>query len=356
MVIGRVKAFLAAPFGLRQRVNYLRYRFGRPAERLRYRPPFLSIVTTGRCNLRCTMCHTHSPAIPSDYPYRQTIRDDITLGTFQAVIARFPEAVRVSLIGAGEPLLNPDFLRLVRHGSRVGRMLVSTTTNGVLLEAEAEAIAESGLASVGVSLNGCDAASFFRLTGNDPAIFSRIEAGFRRLVAARDRARSGLEICAQYIVDKENLPLVPAMLAHARGLGADRVSFSTFLPTPYPGFRAEERVPDTAEASRANLAAAHVNALPAAQRARITPPLLLEERRGAPRCRVNFSQLRVDAAGNVGSCSAMLQNMGGQGHFEDADVWNNAFFRRQRRAFLGAGADLEAPCRVCPYNYGVPAW
>jgi MoaA/NifB/PqqE/SkfB family radical SAM enzyme len=356
MLNEQVRAFIAARPRLRQKANYLRYRFGHPAERLKYRPVTLSVVVTGRCNLRCAMCHTHSPAVPADYPYRQSTRTDIDLATFRQIVARFPDAFGVSLIGAGEPLLNPDFPAIVGHAARVARMRVSATTNGVRLEAEAEQLAASGLSALAVSLNGYDAASFARLTGQDPALFARIEAGVRRLVAARDRLGSPLVIAAQYIVDRENLAAVPAMAAHGLALGADRVNFSSFLPAPFPGLSAPERTPGVADRGRLAAAVAALARLPPAQRARLDPPRLLEERGGAPRCRVHFSQLRVDAEGNVGSCSAMLQNMGGHGHFLDPGVWNNDWFRRQRRIFLGDGDALEAPCRVCPYNCGVPAW
>ena len=109
-----LRVFLGRRY-LRQKMNYIRYRLSGRAPRLRYRPITVSVVATTRCTLSCDMCPTHSRIVPGDYSHNQTVAKDMNFELFKKVIGRFREALSVHIIGAGEPMLNKDFFKMVEY-------------------------------------------------------------------------------------------------------------------------------------------------------------------------------------------------------------------------------------------------
>ncbi len=110
---------------------------------------YLRIAVTDRCNLRCVYCMPEEgvPFCPHDSILRyeeitRIVRVATTLGIR-----------RVRLTG-GEPLVRKDLVQLVRALAALpGIEDVSMTTNGTLLAAHAQALAQAGLKRVNISLD-----------------------------------------------------------------------------------------------------------------------------------------------------------------------------------------------------------
>jgi GTP 3',8-cyclase len=126
---------------------------------------------TDRCNLRCSYCMPETD-------YRWLPRgalldyDEIT-----RLVDRFVElgVDRVRLTG-GEPLLRRDLASLVRRlVARPELREVALTTNGLLLAAQAQALAEAGLSRLTVSLDTLDPVRFEKLTARGPKPIRRRE-------------------------------------------------------------------------------------------------------------------------------------------------------------------------------------
>ncbi|MDR1915770.1 MAG: radical SAM protein [Synergistaceae bacterium] len=81
---------------------------------------------TGKCNLRCRHCYMGAP----EQRYKDLETEDC-LGLIRQMAAA--NVTRVSLTG-GEPLLRPDFWRLVDAAEDEGIRVSSVLTNGVLLD------------------------------------------------------------------------------------------------------------------------------------------------------------------------------------------------------------------------------
>jgi hypothetical protein len=136
-------------------------------------------------------------------------------------------------------------------------------------------------------------------------------------------------------------------------LGADHAFFCNFLPSPYNGFRFEERVL-AADGNIARQLRAMLGSYSAPVRKKVTFPKLPESSINRNHCNTYFSQIRFDGDGNVSSCSIMLLNMEGHGNYRDKNVWNSEFFRTMRKTFLSNDNErLPSPCRLCPENKGV---
>lgn len=135
---------------------------------------YLRVSVTDRCNLRCAYC------MPVDALTCVAHSDLLTYEELAEVIraAAGLGISKVRLTG-GEPLVRAGFLDLVGLIARIdGIDDLAITTNGVLLEQNASALASAGLRRVNVSLDTLRRDRFAAITGVDalPQVLRGIEA------------------------------------------------------------------------------------------------------------------------------------------------------------------------------------
>ena len=337
---------------LGQRLNYLKYIFSNRGEVVRYDPVTISIVATTRCTLSCDMCPTHSRIASEDYKHAQKNIKDMDLAMFRDMIDRFRKATTVHIIGSGEPLLNKDFFEMVEYAAKK-RMTVKTFSNGTTIGQNIDKLLVSKLNGITISLNGQDAGEFKRMTGMQEEVYRKICDDTRRLIDKRNRIDSRLKVKLSFIIDRHNYRSIPGMIDAGLALGADHIFLCNFLPSPYDGLRAHERVLMAEEETLRELKAI-IGKYPPAVSKKVTWPVLVDLHQRDNRCATHFSQVRFDGDGNVSSCSIMLLNMTGHGHYKEKNVWNNEYFKSMRKAFITPGDEtIEGPCRACPDNRGV---
>src|SRR5215831_14958247 len=178
--------------------------FGRPLRNLR-------VSVTDRCNLRCQYC------MPEE-EYVWLPREDLL--TFEEV-GRLAEVFtglgvdKIRLTG-GEPLLRRDLPELVRFLARTpGVRDLAVTTNGLLLEAQAEALRRAGLHRVTVSLDTLRPDRFRTLTRRDT--HAQVLQGIRAVTAAGFPPPKLDTVVMRGVNDDELCDLVE----YARSLGAE---------------------------------------------------------------------------------------------------------------------------------------
>ncbi|MCL4371011.1 MAG: radical SAM protein, partial [Chloroflexi bacterium] len=93
---------------------------------LRSRPVLVYAESTTRCNLHCFMCRLSFPETT-----RQT-REHMKLETFARLEPLLEPGSRLSLFGLGEPLLNPNFVEMLRIAKGRGSF-VGLNSNAMLL-------------------------------------------------------------------------------------------------------------------------------------------------------------------------------------------------------------------------------
>ena len=127
--------------------------FGRIADDLR-------ISVTDRCNLRCVYCMP-----PDGLPWLDR-SDLLTYEEIRRLAALFVRlGIRTIRLTGGEPLVRRDLPRLVGQlASLSPRPELALTTNGVLLDQQAEALATAGLDRVNVSLDSLQGDRFEAVT------------------------------------------------------------------------------------------------------------------------------------------------------------------------------------------------
>jgi PqqA peptide cyclase len=176
-----------------------------------YRPYTLVAELTYRCPLQCLYCSN-----PLDYPrHREELDSDTWLRVFREAEAM--GVVQVNLTG-GEPLLRPDLEGLV-DGARKLDLYTNLITSGVPLAFERlEHLRRLGLDNVQLSFQDVDAAAADRMGGRGSLP--------QKLQVARWVKQLDLPLTINVVLHRANLARLPALIALAETLGADRLELA----------------------------------------------------------------------------------------------------------------------------------
>lgn len=148
---------------------------GRPLGQLR-------ISVTDRCNLRCQYC---MPEMRYHWLPRANLLSYEEIARLAGIFSGLG-VNKVRLTG-GEPLLRRDLDRLVRLLAANECITdLALTTNGILLDQSAQALASAGLSRITVSLDTLDPGRFRALTRQD--LHARVLEGIRAVKPAGLRA------------------------------------------------------------------------------------------------------------------------------------------------------------------------
>ena len=136
----------------------------------------LRISVTDRCNIRCYYC---MPEGAVQFGPREEILSFEEIERFVRIAA--PLGVRKLRITGGEPLLRKDLPVLIERLSAIaGIEDMGLTTNGVLLQREAEPLWNAGLRRLNIHLDTLDRERFRHITRRDD--FDRVMAGILECV------------------------------------------------------------------------------------------------------------------------------------------------------------------------------
>jgi cyclic pyranopterin phosphate synthase len=134
----------------------------------------LRVSVTDRCNFRCQYC---MPADGLPWLDRRAILSFEEIERLVRVFASL--GVDELRLTGGEPLVRRDFPQLVSMLSGVdGLRDISLTTNGYLLERDAEALVAAGIQRVNVSIDSLQRDRFFHITRRDslPQVLRGLDA------------------------------------------------------------------------------------------------------------------------------------------------------------------------------------
>jgi MoaA/NifB/PqqE/SkfB family radical SAM enzyme len=190
-------------------------------ESCRFRPPEVGrqIIweVTRFCNLFCDHCCSDSG------PTADRRREPAT-SVLTAAAAELADAnIQKVYFSGGEPLLREGFLDLL-DAIDTARVRVHIASNGYHLnEVTIARLVSSGVAKLGVSLDGGDAAQHDLLRRKEGA-FERSLGGIARAVAA------GLRVGVSITVTPANLHSLDPLLATLVDLGVPVASFHTVVP------------------------------------------------------------------------------------------------------------------------------
>lgn len=186
-------------------------------------PVLSEVAVTYRCNAACTFCYagcncTVNP-VGND--------DEMTLEQIYRVLDKIRNQAKVPSVSftGGEATLRPDLPDMVRYARSIG-MRVNLITNGMKGTKELTAtLAEAGLNSAQVSIEGTTAEVHEGIT--------RIPTGFKRALAAvRNFKELGVHVHTNTTITKTNAHDAVNMPRFVkRELGLDAFSMNLVIPT-----------------------------------------------------------------------------------------------------------------------------
>ena len=170
--------------------------------------PVAVFFPTSRCNSRCASC---------DW-WRASGATDLSVAETETIAASLAQlGTRVVLFSGGEPLLRPELFEQAALFRRQ-KMTLHLHTSGILLDRCAAKVAET-FSRVIVSLDAPDEAQYRAIRG--VAALRTIEQGVARL---RDHAPR-MPVTARSTIHKMNFREMPGLIAHARAMSLDAISF-----------------------------------------------------------------------------------------------------------------------------------
>ena len=184
-------------------------------------PALLMIEPTNICNLHCPMC-------PSGAGEMTRPKGKMDVAAIKKVLDEIgPSLLLIQFWNQGEPFVHPDFLDIVAYAKSMG-IACMTSTNGHFLKSEdqVQAVLDSGLDEIIVSLDGVDQTTYeaYRVGGD----YQTVLDGINRLVQAKKQAgKKRPLIHMQYLVMKHNEAYVSQILETGKSLGVDLVSLKT---------------------------------------------------------------------------------------------------------------------------------
>lgn len=317
-------------------------------------PREIQLEVTGACNLACRMCLVR---------YRPKLgkrEGAMCLHVFKAIVDDLPDLEKLTLQGLGEPLLAPDFDRMVEYACARG-IRVGFNTNGTLLTRErAERLVAAGVDWLHVSLDGATKETYEAI--RDGSDFDRVRTNIAGLVGvrqARDTERPTIQLV--FVAMRRNLHELSALVRLAAELGVESVwvqnlSHSFSDTDPSGGYAAIRRFaagealwaePNSDAVRRFEDARALAGELGIELRLpRLEEPPPVDRPAGSPGCHWPFESAYVTHDGDVQPCCmvmgadrAVLGNAEGVGF---AAVWTNEAYRAFREALL-----TEHPPEVC---------
>ena len=177
-------------------------------------PVCLYLEITNRCNLLCDTCpRTFEELEPPA---------DMSWELFTRIVDQIPNIARVVLHGVGEPMLVRDLPRMVRYLKDRGTYVLFNTNGTLLQPKKFQALIDTGLDELRVSLDAADRASYLRVRGKD--FFNRIVRDVGKFTAFQRETGATTPRVSLWLTGlKETVDQLPDFVRLAASMGVGEV-------------------------------------------------------------------------------------------------------------------------------------
>jgi radical SAM protein with 4Fe4S-binding SPASM domain len=180
----------------------------------------VSIEPTTACNLRCPEC-------PSGLRSFTRPTGNLKKDFFRQVIGEVKDKlIYLIFYFQGEPYINPDFLKMVKHASDQGIYTITSTNGHFLSEDIAKKTIESGLDRLIISIDGTSQVTYqqYRRGGS----LDNVLAGAKNMVKWKKKLKShSPHIIFQFLVVRPNEHQIDEVKELAKEIGVDEVKFKS---------------------------------------------------------------------------------------------------------------------------------
>src|SRR5882724_8137528 len=179
----------------------------------------LRISVTDRCNIRCFYC---MPDENVRFLPRREILTFEEIERFVRVVA--PLGVNKLRLTGGEPLVRSELPQLVERLAAIeGIYDIALTTNGILLDQQAQALKDAGLTRINISLDALTEETFRKIARRDG--LNRVLAGIAAAKRAGFRKIRLNAVAIKGITEPEVVPLTNFAREHGM-----EMRFIEFMP------------------------------------------------------------------------------------------------------------------------------
>lgn len=193
-------------------------------------PHHAHIEPTTLCDLKCRSCVNEGlPAARKGH---------LALSDLKKIIEQNPFLKDISLIGLGEPMLNPELPDMAYYLKNKG-LQTRTGTNGMNLHKVNLEKLLSSVDELVVSFDSDEKNSFESIrTGSD---FGQITGNIKKISRLKKSRKLSFILSFQTVISKENLSRINRIPPLAKSLGADKVRFSAAVQyNPVYGSKTKE--------------------------------------------------------------------------------------------------------------------
>lgn len=204
---------------------------GSISEGYSYPPRAVSFKLTSLCNLRCRMCGQYGLVGNALRQSPAELKKQMDLERLKWIIDQIvPFRPGMIYLWGGEPFLHPAFIDLVNY-IKQQKLFCIVTTNGTRLETTAEALVNSRLDILRISLDGPP--EVHDLIRGVPGVFGQIARGVQA-INERKKAVSSLFPLLEVIctISQDNYRHLEAAASLFEGMGIDTITFVHQLYTP----------------------------------------------------------------------------------------------------------------------------
>lgn len=292
----------------------------RKREHVPYAPLALYFGATRRCNLDCVMCGTKLLKRVPDLSYER----------FRQILDQVPaHSMRGCQIGGtGEPLLNPDLIKMFTYAKNKGFITHLTTNATLLTEAKALPILRA-LDIIAISVDGATKETYEKIRRGGK--FEDVIRNTQRLTALKKKIRAPTHIRINFVCSMLNIREIPEMVVLASQLGVDgleiRMLREAFQWRPKPKYK---QTIDDLSVSFSSV------------KKHIPPKSKIELSVETPRptfpiCDWPFKTCYITEDGFVTPCCNVPEpgiSFGNVFNTPLAEIWNNQLYREFRRGFI----------------------
>lgn len=188
----------------------------------------LRLDLINKCNFRCVMCHYSNKSIRSRPKVLVSLDDFIQF--FDPISKRVKEVV---LSCGDEPLMSPNFKKILHFLSEYPDLDISLCTNASLLDSENRAaIISAGVTYVMFSLDGTQKKTVERIRKG--ADYDRVVSNIKAMFELKAQTKSSFpEIALDYVLMSSNLSETIAFVELAKLLDASLIDFRHAFPSKF---------------------------------------------------------------------------------------------------------------------------
>ncbi len=345
---------MVPPFRKSTNILGARFAIARRQAKVSATPVVAFLEVANICNIRCRMCATtFDPRFRkgSDYTGLMDIR---LLDRLEPIL---PGLWRAYLMGNGEPLINPKFLKFAKR-LKSQNIEIQFNTNGMLLTEDiSEALVDMKFDAIAISMDGADAATFNNIRHG--ADFDTVTANIQLLNEIKTKSKSNKpQLSLAAVALKDNWKQMPDLVDMAKELGMGHVHVESLIWQDDPGYQEyyrEHSLDDIKDEAIAKLHEAQSKAVqsnigfssPLLDDTTEPPDGIPGTSKGIP-CWEPWTTIFVTWQGDIHPCCGSEQQMGNLNEHSILEIWNNTDYQKLRHDFI-SGASPDG-CQNCIRN------